>query len=212
MDYEALDWDVPMMSDEGFPPGNCDNCHGYPPPDAGTHGGGTQTDCSSCHGDVVNGDDQTFADKELHIDGELSATGFCNSCHGWPPFYVDAGNYDQKGLVNSSNALGKGGHWNSVTNGAHIDNGTLPDPTTATYGTGITQCFQCHPMADVTHPENDGSVDVGFGLGSQPAMANSFDGTGEADYGGVSTEDTTPKTCSNVNCHFGKETPKWDCP
>jgi hypothetical protein len=81
MDFETPDWDVPMMSDEGFPPGNCDNCHGYPPPDTTAHSGGSATDCSSCHGEVVNADDQTFANKELHIDGEVLGGGDCDTCH-----------------------------------------------------------------------------------------------------------------------------------
>ncbi len=63
-------------------------------------------------------------------------------------------------------------------------------------------------MSDASHPENDKSVDIGFGFD----IANRFDGSVPVQYLGDPTDNVTPKTCSNVNCHFGKETPQWDCP
>jgi hypothetical protein len=65
-------------------------------------------------------------------------------------------------------------------------------------------------MNDTSHPDGkmgDSQAEMGF-----VGVVNSFDTSGSPTYGGDPTEDTTPKTCSNVNCHFGKETPAWDCP
>jgi len=201
IDFPQPDWNTPMLTDEASPPGPCDNCHGYPPGGPGKHYG---TDCSGCHytntqGDFVATDNVSFTNPQLHIDGSVTAKGDCDSCHGFPPIPGDG-----KNGAGTANDGGKGAHWSLATDGAHIDNSVL-DPTTAVYnGAGTEQCAVCHIMPDTNHPN-------GAWEGISVGVANSFDG-GTPTYGGVRGEKTTPKSCSNVNCHFGTPSPRWSCP
>jgi predicted CxxxxCH...CXXCH cytochrome family protein len=174
---------------------DCNKCHYY---DGGQN-------CSGCHyvdteGDFVGTDDVSFANKELHIDGTVTAKGNCDSCHGFPPMPAD-------GYSNINSTGGKGAHWAELTNGAHIDNGTLPAPDATSYSTALTQCYRCHPMSDSSHPENDGGADV-----QVRDDIYTFDGGSPVYNGKQGADATIPKTCSNVSCHFGNETPRWSCP
>jgi hypothetical protein len=144
-------------------------------------------------GDFVGTDDVSFANKELHIDGTITANGDCNNCHGYPPGSTDG--------WTEINAGGKGAH--DTVADSHVKSAEL-DATADVYGdtgTGFKECYVCH--AGGSH--DDGTVDMGFN-----GIVNSFVGAAPQ-YGGTPGT-TAKKTCSNVNCHFGKETPKWSCP
>jgi len=71
----------------------CTSCHGAPPPAPHPQ----MTACSLCHADVVDGDDRTIVDRDLHVNGtvEVAFDTACNACHGGenaaPPLDV-AGN------------------------------------------------------------------------------------------------------------------------
>ncbi|MBK7583985.1 MAG: CxxxxCH/CxxCH domain-containing protein [Myxococcales bacterium] len=58
----------------------CGGCHGTPP--APPHP--QMTNCSRCHGAVINDDNATFKDRTLHVDGvvEVVMPDLCNGCHG----------------------------------------------------------------------------------------------------------------------------------
>jgi hypothetical protein len=174
----------------------------------------TQAICQVCHTQTGgatprwrnSGTTSThFYDRECtecHFhDGGFKGSGDCNSCHGFPPKPGDG-----KDPIGGSG--GKGAH--VALNGAHVDEASLPAPDAATYGPGLTQCYVCHPMDDATHPQGDGAADIAIGV------VNSFDGNGSylPQFLGVpgESDNSTPKTCSNVNCHFGVETPRWSCP
>jgi predicted CxxxxCH...CXXCH cytochrome family protein len=187
---------APVWTDASYivPPtddAECGKCHYYE----------GAANCSGCHDHVDEGDISFsgIANRAKHINGSVDAAGNCDSCHGYPPRSDDG-----HGAINGTG--GKGAHWSVAINGAHIDNSAL-DAATDTYDTGLTQCVACHPMLDAGHPEDDNAADIGFGV------ANRFD-SGPVIWGGVSGENpsSTPKTCSNVNCHFGAPTPRWSCP
>jgi predicted CxxxxCH...CXXCH cytochrome family protein len=181
---------------------DCDNCHGYPP--ASNHP--NDTDCRSCH-DHVDTDQFSFdgsGDKELHIDHVVQGAGGCNGCHGYPPMQGDSWNSLFTGDEQYDG--GKGAHWKLAINGAHVNNGVL-DPVTDTYSAANVQCQRCHDMSNGEpgwHKNNIINVTILNALEYAP---------GSPSYDGVPTEtnNSTAKTCSNVNCHIGK-TPRWANP
>lgn len=68
-------WRAPRTPDQA-----CGTCHGLPP--APPHVQGTQ--CSECHGQVVNERGEIIA-AALHVDGKVQVQqAACNSCHGDP--------------------------------------------------------------------------------------------------------------------------------
>jgi len=163
--------------------------------------GGTCTNIS-CHGNQ---------------SATWGSTVGCDGCHGYPPMPGDGKD------INNKFDGGKGVHvtsWDFGDIGGHIINPATLVPSADKYGdtaTGYNECYKCHKNG--THA--DGTVDVmiedgpwstwtikgpyerweGFGMWGGPA-----------DYMGVPGDITTPKTCSNVACHFGNETPRWSCP
>jgi predicted CxxxxCH...CXXCH cytochrome family protein len=180
---------------------DCDRCHGYPP--GGSHS--TGTDCRSCH-DHVDTDQVSFdgaGNKQLHLDHVVQGAGGCSSCHGYPPRQGDSFNDVYTGDEQFDGS--KGAHWTLAINGAHIDNGVL-DPDNDNYEAANTQCQGCHDMTVETgwHKNNIVNVTILNALEYAP---------GSPAYDGVPTEtnNSTAKTCSNINCHIGKA-PRWANP
>ncbi len=137
----------------------CDSCHGNPPGAPHT----TSTDCSACHGAVVDADDVTFKNAALHIDGSLSVTG-CASCHGTPGVN-DAPPVDLDGNV-ATTFTGVGAHQ------AHLGS-AMSNPVA---------CVECHVAVisggEPAHIDGDDTAELTFGaLADSDSVTSAWNGT-----------------------------------
>jgi predicted CxxxxCH...CXXCH cytochrome family protein len=181
--------------------GDCSQCHGAPP-NASPHGGSeTLIQCAGCH-DHFN-TDGTLNNALLHIDGLVQASGACNSCHGYPPALGDGRPYQD-----APTSEGKGAHATHITNIAS-EKGVTLDPANDTFGAGAAAavCGVCHTNNIANHMA--GTRIINFGDSS---AAYQF-GPGVPVYNGLPgiSSGTTPKTCSNISCHFN-DSPTWQDP
>ena len=192
----------------------CDFCHGAPPT-ATNPSHPNDSDCSKCHTQVAAGD-TSFTDPSTHIDGTVDKpTGLgCNTCHGYWPTGPDPAD----GL-SPINIEGKGAHLVHISEIMDRTGATLNassdtyDPTGAGISAGVsTVCGTCHDLSSGNHDSGGGTGTVNM-IGTienyrfAPGTANDpvYNGTP-----GVGSA-TTPKTCSNISCHFN-ETPVWAQP
>ncbi len=181
--------------------GDCAQCHGAPP-NVSPHGGGeTLAQCADCH--THFNADGSLNNSSLHIDGNVQASGDCDSCHGYPPAVGDSYAYRDAPV-----SEGKGAHATHITNIA-AEQGVTLDPASDIFGQGAAAavCGVCHTNNVVNHMAGtrminfgDASTDYQFG----PAVA---------DYNGIPgvSSGTTLKTCSNMSCHFN-DSPSWQDP
>lgn len=197
------------ISDGGYPTNktqtNCDRCH-LTPNGSRTisatqdHSGYTiSSDCSVCH--EHNGETSGTAGRR-HMDGvKYGAGGSCNSCHGYGPSATDGK------AERSAVAEGKGAHEKHVNHLVALWGGTL-NPSGDAFGSGASWtnvCGVCHNGAShnmsETIPGTGRTISIltSYQFG---ASAPVYNGTV-----GVSSG-TTPKTCSNISCHFST-TPVW---
>ena len=159
----------------------CGSCHGLPPPPPHIQ----LTQCSDCHGRVVN-TDGTIKDPSLHVDGivEVDYGNTCNSCHGTDK--TGAPPPDLHGNTDSS-ARGVGAHAQHLTAGA----------THAPIA-----CSECHvvpaTVAAPGHIDGTGVAKITFGtLASSSGYQPSYDVSSAA--------------CSGTYCHRDAQ-PQWQAP
>jgi predicted CxxxxCH...CXXCH cytochrome family protein len=180
---------------------DCNKCHLSPPTEAlhpvVTFGSGA---CNSCHGHDGSG--------AAHIDGVLQQTGGsgCNSCHDYD---VDAVTGDWG--KNQKAVEGWGAHATHISHLKSVASVSVSlNPATDTFGGSAFNavCGVCHTRNSANHSMsnavNTRSINFGDGL-----SVYSF-GTGTPLYNGVTgvSSATTPKTCSNISCHY-QATPVW---
>jgi hypothetical protein len=169
----------------------CEVCHSqnkYHNYDTANNPGGlthnNQYDCVSCH---------------KHGSG-FSGGGSCDSCHDYPP--------DPSGGNAAFAVEGEGAHVKHVNHIAALASVTL-DPNVDGFGDANTTavCGVCHDMNGGNHETGGGTRNINF----NGSLTNRFGSSGTPTYNGV--QDTgsavTPKTCSNVRCHF-QATPWWE--
>jgi hypothetical protein len=150
-------------------------------------------DCMACH---------------KHNSG-FKAAGTCDACHGYPPQPGDASvtparTDDGKAYLAVE---GKGAHAEHVNHLAALA-GVVLDPNTDGYGDlNVTAvCGVCHDMNGATHEMSGGTRLINFN------GSNAFQfGASAPAYNGVQGDPsaTTPKTCSNINCHY-QASPWWE--
>lgn len=185
---------------------NCGVCH-KSPWDAGftsTYNHGvmtTATDCFTCHGH--NGDTPGVVDRR-HIDGKLWGAGACDACHDYD---VDAVTSDWG--KNPKAIEGWGAHATHIRHLKELFGATLSATTDTFGGVAYNQvCGVCHTKLPANHAMG-GSPDrsINFGDGSTTYLFSA----GSPTYAGVAgvSSATTPKTCSNVSCHF-QASPFWE--
>jgi hypothetical protein len=157
------------------------------------------TACTACHGH--SGSDAT------HIDGILqAAAGACNTCHDYD---VDLATGDWG--KNPKAVEGWGAHAVHINHLKTLASVSL-NPNGDVFGGA-----NFNAVCGVCHTHQSGNHDMGgtpntrtinFGDGQNTYMFSAV--TGTITYNGVTgvSSATTPKTCSNVSCHF-QATPWW---
>jgi predicted CxxxxCH...CXXCH cytochrome family protein len=148
----------------------CSSCHGNPPPEPHPQ----VADCNMCHPETVMADGTIDLEARRHIDGEINVIGStCNACHG--------------NDINSAPPLSLAGEEDtSVTEvGAH-----QAHLIAGTYRESIA-CNECHVVPgtmDSPGHLDDGPAEVTWGT-----LATAAGADGEWD------RETT--TCSSTYCH-----------
>jgi hypothetical protein len=154
-------------------------------------------DCTACH---------------KHNDGFSKAGATCDGCHGYPPSPGDATTSPARADdgFGYQAVEGKGAHVEHVNHLATLAGVTL-DPNTDSFGDpNVTAvCGVCHSMAGVDH-EMSGGAAANRNINFNGSPTFQFGGSAPA-YNGVEDDPsaTTPKTCSNINCHY-QATPWWE--
>jgi predicted CxxxxCH...CXXCH cytochrome family protein len=190
---------TPGDNDDGS--GDCEKCHGAPPNIAPHTGSETLADCDTCHLHFNN--DGSLNNSALHINGIVEAVAGCNGCHSYPPNIGDG-----KAYQDAPTSEGKGAHATHITNIA-AEKGLSLDSTNDTFGSGTAAavCGVCHTNIGANHMAgtrmiNFGDATIDYQFGPSVPVYNGVPGTSSG---------TTPKTCSNISCHFGV-TPTWQDP
>ena len=180
---------------------DCNMCHLSPPTGSAkyNHNGVTLGvgNCQACHNHDGYGDSR-------HIDGILQAQGgACDSCH----------DYDTTAIgtswgKNSKAIEGWGAHALHIEHLKTLSGKTLSAATDTFGNTNFNAvCGVCHTQNPGNHAMSGGPRWVNFGDGSN---VNRFSTSATITYNGIAgvSSAVTPKTCSNVNCHF-QPTPVW---
>ena len=161
------------------------NKHAYDQQVASGHEDGNN--CLSCH---------------PHNGGFSKSGASCDSCHAYPPDPADGKTYQA--------IEGKGAHVKHVNHLTALLGITL-DPNGDSYGdVNVTAvCGVCHDMNGATH-ETGGGAGANRLINFNSSTAFQF-GPSIPAYNGVEdvSSATTPKTCSNLSCHF-QDTPWWE--
>ncbi len=150
---------------------SCTTCHGAPPPAPHPQ----MTNCNFCHGDVIDTDNQTIKNRDLHVNGVVDVVlpTTCNACHGSaanpaPPVDL-SGN-------SSTSSPGVGAHQ------THLSGGKLSRPV---------PCEECHIVpASVTDPghfDTAGPAELNFSGAAARYSPPTFNGV----------------TCEGSWCHGG---------
>ncbi|MBW2456068.1 MAG: CxxxxCH/CxxCH domain-containing protein [Deltaproteobacteria bacterium] len=158
------EWTDPRASAQA-----CGSCHGMPPPLPHPQ----RPNCWDCHGEVI-GEGLAFLAPERHVDGEISASFTCHSCHGSPE-----SNAPPQDLAGSSDvaSIGVGAHQ------AHLTGSALA---------AAVPCTSCHAVPT--------TVDAGGHLDDALPAEVVFAGAATAD-GRSPTWDRDTRLCSQSWCH-----------
>jgi len=206
---------APKWNETGYLTGDratdCAKCHGYPPVTSTrlSHDPGN-LNCAACHPHNGSRDaTDVLAGKDFHINGNLEAMKYCNSCH----------DYDTRGTNGTlwgKNAMAVesfGAHAMHINYLKKRMNVTTMNSNEDVYGTanfdGI--CGVCHSRDVNDHQQANRTTSVrniNFGDAAH-AAARQF-GPNPPQYNGITgvSSSITPKTCSNIDCHF-KTSPIW---
>ena len=171
------------------------NKHAFNQPSDSGHENGN--DCINCH---------------KHSAGFGAAGGTCDGCHGYPPSPGDASTTPAR--TDDGKAYqaveGKGAHVEHVNHLAALTGITL-DPNVDDFGdANVTAiCGVCHDMNSATH-EMGGGAAANRNINFNSSTTFQFGASAPA-YNGVEdvSSATTPKTCSNLSCHF-QDSPWWE--
>jgi predicted CxxxxCH...CXXCH cytochrome family protein len=183
---------------------DCNRCHQSPPTaNANFNHNGVSLNgagsCNACH--------QHDGASAFHIDGVLQATGgACNSCHDYD---VDTVTGDWGKSLKA--VEGWGAHAVHISHLKTVSGVTL-SATGDNFNTASFNavCGVCHTRSSSNHAMSGApnTRTINFGDGQTTYMFSAA--TGTITYNGVTgvSSATTPKTCSNVSCHY-QSTPVW---
>lgn len=184
-------WTFAVEPDPGRP-GICSSCHGWPPPPPHLQ----LTGCNACHPDTVRPDGTIDVAGGKHIDGirEVTVSGDCAGCHGYPPATgAHAVHFGLTGVASS-------GSYGDLAILQDRYSAATPLTAPAVYAFG---CGHCHPLDPAKHM--DGTVEVEVYDAAAPVGSLKARSSPTAAYSGG-----FDGTCSGVSCHSsGQETPSW---
>lgn len=176
----------------------CETCHIYDV----TRADGVDRHASNQALDANHYDGEDCTKCHSHNSGFSAAGATCDSCHGYPPQPGDGFPYQ--------GTEGKGAHLKHVNHLAALAGVTL-DPSADSFGdANVTRtCGACHDMASLNHQTGGGAAasrNIDFNT-----VATFQFGPNPPNYNGVKNvpSGTTPKTCSNISCHF-QSSPWWE--
>jgi predicted CxxxxCH...CXXCH cytochrome family protein len=191
---------------------DCAKCHGYPPVTSTRLAHTPPEDyavCSGCH--PHNGTRQStdpLVPNDLHMDGRLQASKYCDTCH----------DYDTRGANNTIWGKSQMSVESFGAHAAHINylkgrmNVTTMDANVDGFGSanfnGI--CGVCHSRLQSNHEQANRTTSLrNITFGDISAVNRQF-GQNLPQYNGATgvSSNITPKTCSNVDCHY-KQSPIW---
>ena len=208
---------APKWNDSAYLTGDraidCAKCHGYPPvtstrlPHTPPE---NYSSCESCHPHNGSRDStDPLLGKDFHMNGNLEATGYCNTCH----------DYDTRGTNGTLWGKSQMSVESFGAHAMHINylkkrmNVTTMNANEDHYGTanfdGI--CGVCHSRNLADHQQSNRTTstrNINFGDAAH-AAARQF-GSKLPQYNGVTgvSSSSSPKTCSNIDCHY-KTSPIW---
>jgi predicted CxxxxCH...CXXCH cytochrome family protein len=207
----------PKWNDSTYLTGNravdCAKCHGYPP-ETSTRLPHTPpesyTDCAGCHPHNGSRDStDPLLGRDFHMNGNLEATGYCNTCHDYDTRGTD-------GLLWGKSQMaveGFGAHAMHINYLKKRMNVTTMNANEDHYGTANFDgvCGVCHSRDINDHQQSNRTTstrNINFGDVAH-AAARQF-GANPPQYNGLTGESsaTRPKTCSNIDCHY-KTSPIW---
>jgi predicted CxxxxCH...CXXCH cytochrome family protein len=136
----------------------CTSCHGNPP--GAPHPQGAVSDCGQCHPDVTKGAPTTFSTPTQHINGTVDVTAGAQHPAGYQMVTMHGYDADKNGFSTCATAN---------CHGATLAGGATGGPSCATVtgchdqvGSGYTwqtQCTFCH--GDITQPGGNGAPPQG---------------------------------------------------
>ncbi|MGC2062402.1 MAG: CxxxxCH/CxxCH domain-containing protein [Thermodesulfovibrionales bacterium] len=159
----------------------------------GTPQNGLGTCSTTCHVDAANGNTPYPAGQWGGSSGSVGLT--CGSCHLYDPAAI--------GSAPSLDVEGKGAHAKHISHLLSLTGQTL-DATSDSWGDTKFQliCGACHDVSqNVLHHDGARTIRMPstYQFGSSPPIYNGVSGISSG---------VTPKTCSNVSCHY-TTTPVW---
>ncbi len=180
---------------------DCDKCH-LSPPSTGTHVSNgvtfSATACNGCHGHNGNG--------ATHVNGIVEQSGSaCDSCHAYDvdPITLDWGK-NQKAVEGwGAHAV----HINHLTALSGVTLSATGDQfNTANFNAVCGVCHARSGVHDMGGTPNTRTINFGGVNDYQFAVSS-----GTPTYLGVTgvSSAVTPKTCSNISCHF-QGSPVWE--
>jgi predicted CxxxxCH...CXXCH cytochrome family protein len=191
---------------------DCAKCHGYPPETSTRMPHSPAANfmtCTGCHPhDGTRQSTDPLLGSDFHMNGNLEATGFCNTCH----------DYDTRGVNGSTWGKSQIGIEGFGAHAMHINylktrmNVTTMDANKDVFGSvnynGI--CGECHTRDVTNHQQNNRTSSLrNITFGDISSVNRQF-GPNAPQYNGSSyvSSSVSPKTCSNTDCHY-KTSPIW---
>jgi predicted CxxxxCH...CXXCH cytochrome family protein len=206
----------PVWNDGSYLTGNrstdCAKCHGYPPVNSTRYPHSPSVDfmtCTNCHPhDGNRSSTDPLLGNDFHINGRLEANKHCDTCH----------DYDTRGTNGTLWGKSQMGVESFGAHAMHINylkqrmnvtsmNANLDVFGTANYN-GI--CGVCHSRLESNHQQNNRTTSLrNITFGDASSVKRQF-GPNPPTYNGTTyvSSGTTPKTCSNLDCHY-KKSPIW---
>jgi predicted CxxxxCH...CXXCH cytochrome family protein len=189
---------------------DCDKCHGYPPTSSARYPHTAQdTTCTQCHPHNGTRDStDPLLGRDFHMNGKIEANNFCDTCHDYDTRGADGSLWGKSAMA----VEGFGAHAMHINYlKGRMGVATL-DPNADAFGTGKAAliCGTCHTNMASKHEQSNWGAPRKIHFGESTARQFGSNSDYTTWYGGITgvSSASTPKTCSNIDCHY-KTSPVW---